>query len=341
MRKTDARRLDHKTQEELRIRGVKAVQSGQSPEEVAVALGVQRSTIYNWLSRYATGGLKNLKRRGRRAGRPSIVQGRHLKWIYNMVKKDPEQLKFPFALWTKKRILQAIKEKYGISLSITSTGRLLHKLGFTCQKPIKKAYEQSPSLVKKWLKTEYLRIKRLAKKEGARIYFGDEAGIRSDYHSGRTWSPRGETPEVKKTGKRFRLNMISAISSGGEMRFMTEEGRLNGKVFILFLRRLILDVKGPVYLIVDGHPMHKSKKVKEFVESTEGILKLFYLPPYSPDLNPDELVWNHLKYHCIGKLFIRTRDELQEKVLSYLKSLQQKPEIIRSFFRKPSLRYAA
>ena len=218
---------------------------------------------------------------------------------------------------------------------------MLHKLGFTCQKPIKKAYEQSPSLVKKWLKTEYLRIKRLAEKEGARIYFGDEAGIRSDYHSGTTWSPRGETPEVKKTGKRFRLNMISAISSGGEMRFMTVEGRLNGKVFILFLRRLILDVKGPVYLIVDGHPMHKSKKVKEFVESTEGVLKLFYLPPYSPDLNPDELVWNHLKYHCIGKLFIRTRDELQERVLSYLKSLQKKPEIIRSFFKKPSLRYAA
>ena len=107
---------------------------------------------------------------------------------------------------------------------------------------------------------------------------------------------------------------------------------MNGERFILFLKRLISDVRGPVYLIVDGHPMHKSKRVKEFANATEGILKLFYLPPYSPDLNPDELVWNHLKYHCIGKLFIRTKQELQTKVISYLKSLQKKPEIIKGVF---------
>ena len=340
MKKTDARKLDRKSQETLRIRGVKAVQSGQSPEEVAKTLGIHRSAMYNWLSKYSEGGLNSLKRK-QSPGRPPIIKGRYLKWIYKMITKDPQQLKFPFALWTRKRVQQAIKEKYGISLSITSVGRLMAQLGLSPQRPIRKAYEQNPSLVKKWLKREFPKIKKLAKEEKATIYFGDEAGLRSDYHSGTTWSIKGQTPEVKRTGKKFSLNMISAISSKGQMKFMTVRGKVNGDVFIGFLKRLLVEDKGPVYLIVDGHPVHKSKKVKEFINLTEGALKLFYLPPYSPDLNPDELVWNHLKYHCIGKLFIKTKPELQTRVLSYLKSLQKKPQIIKSFFQKPSLKYAA
>ena len=134
--------------------------------------------------------------------------------------------------------------------------------------------------------------------------------------------------------------MISAISSSGQMKFMTIRGKINGDIFISFLKRLLVEDERPVYLIVDGHPVHRSKKVKEFIDSTEGMLKLFYLSPYSPDLNPDELVWNHLKYHCVGKLLIKTRDELHKKVISYLKSLQRKPQIIKHFFIKNSLKYA-
>lgn len=170
----------------------------------------------------------------------------------------------------KKRVRQAIEEKYGIRLSVTSVGRLMARLGLSPQRPVRKAYEQNPSLVKKWLKKEFPKIKELAKKEGATIYFGDESGVRSDYHSGTTWSPKGETPVVKRTGKRFRLNMISAIASKGQMKFMTVRGKINGDVFIEFLKRLFVEDKKPVYLIVDGHPMHKSKKVKEYVESTGG-----------------------------------------------------------------------
>ena len=340
MRKNDARKLNRKSQEALRIRGVQAVQSGESPTKIAEMLGVNQWTIFNWLSKYREGGWNNLKQK-KSPGRPQKIQGRYLKWIYNMIMKDPRQLKFSFALWTRKRVQQAIKEKYGISLSVTSVGRLMSQLGFSPQRPIQKAYEQNPSLVKKWLKREFPKIKKLAKEEKATIYFGDEAGLRSDYHSGTTWSPRGETPVVKKTGKRFRLNLISAISSKGQMKFMTIRGKINGDVFIEFLKRLLAENKRPVYIIVDGHAIHKSKKVKEFINSTEGALKLFYLPPYSPELNPDELVWNHLKYHCVGKLFIKTKSELQTKVLSYLKSLQKKPQIIKSFFQKPSLKYAS
>ena len=187
MRKMDARKLDRKSQEALRIRGVKAVQSGQSPEEVAKTLGIHRSAMYNWLSKYNEGGFNNLKMK-HSSGRPPIIKGRYLKWIYNMITKDPQQLKFSFALWTRKRVQQAIKEKYGISLSVTSVGRLMVQLGLSPQRPIRKAYEQNPSLVKKWLKKEFPKIKRLAKEEKAMIYFGDEAGLRSDYHSGTTWS---------------------------------------------------------------------------------------------------------------------------------------------------------
>ena len=339
MRNNDARKLDRKSQEALRIRGMQALFSGESPKKVAEFLGVNPDTVYNWAAKYGEGGWDNLKRK-KAPGRPPIIQGRHLKWIYKMVTKDPQQLKFPFALWNRRRIQEAIKVKYGIKLSITTVGRLMSRLGLTCQKPLHKAYERNPSQVKSWLREEYPNIRKLANKEGAQIYFGDESGVRSDYHSGTTWAPKGKTPEISSTGKRFSLNMISAISSKGDMRFMTVGVNVTGKVFILFLKRLILDVNGPVYLIVDGHPVHKSKQVREFVDSTGGLLKLFYLPPYAPDLNPDELVWNHLKYHCIGKLFIKTKEELKERVIHYLKSLQKKPDIIRSFFLKPSLKYA-
>ena len=339
MIKNDARKLDRKSQETLRIRGVQAILSGESPKRVAEFLDVNLDTVYNWAGKYAYGGWDALKRK-KSPGRPPIVQKKYLKLIYKIVSQSPQQLKFPFALWTRKRIQKVIKSKYDIDISITTVGRLMTRLGLTCQKPLRKAYEKNPSLVKKWRKEEYPRIRRLAKKEQAQIYFGDESGLRSDYHSGTTWSIKGKTPEVKGTGRRFSLNMISAISSKGGLRFMTAGGSITGDVFIAFLKRLIIDVKKPVYLIVDGHPTHRSKKVREFVDSTEGFLKLFYLPPYSPDLNPDELVWNHLKYHCIGKLFIRTKEELQEKVTYYLKSLQRKPYIIRNFFLKPSLKYA-
>ena len=240
MRKNDARRLDRKSQETLRVRGVKAVLSGESPTKLAELLGVNQDTVFNWLSKYREGGWNNLKRK-KTPGRPPIVRGRHLRWIYKMITKDPQQLKFPFALWTRKRIQKAIKGRYRISLSVTSVGRLMHQLGFTCQKPLKKAYEQNPNLVGQWLKKRYPKIRNLAKKEGARIYFGDEAGVRSGYHSGTTWSRKGETPVVKKTGKRFGLNMISAISSVGGMKFMTVKGKINGEVFIVFLKKLILD----------------------------------------------------------------------------------------------------
>src|SRR5205823_4478546 len=179
--------------------------------------------------------------------------------------------------WTRNIIRKVIEEKFGIALSLPSVGRLLAQLGLTCQRPLFRAYQQNPSLVENWLKNEYPKIKALAKQAGAEIYFGDEAGIRSDHHSGTTWGVRGQTPVIEATGERFGLNMISAISPSGGMRFMIVSGRVAAAEFCEFLDRLIYRAKQLIYLIVDGHPTHRAKRVQAHIESYKGKLRLFFL----------------------------------------------------------------
>jgi len=238
-------------------------------------------------------------------------------------------------------IREIIKDKFNVKLSVVSTGRLLKKMGLSPQKPLRRAYQQDKERVEKWLDKEYPAICKQARKGKAAIFFGDEAGIRSDFHSGTTWAPKGKTPVVRTTGARFSINMVSAISAKGHMRFMIVKGRMNSAKFIEFLKRLIHNSEHPIFFIVDGHPTHKSNKVKKFVASTQGRLKLFYLPPYSPELNPDELVWNYVKNHHIGKKEIKGPDDFKQKVLSCLKSLQRCTNKIVGFFHEPHVKYAS
>jgi transposase len=341
MRKDDARKLDRRTLEQLRTRAVRRVQDGESPEVVAKALGINRTTIYDWLSKYREGGWSRLKAKPA-PGRPPKLQGPALRWIYNTITlKNPIQLKFEFALWTREMVVKLIWDRYGICLSAVSVGRLLAQMGITCQKPIHRALQRNPTLVRKWLKEEYPEIKRAALKEGAEIYFGDAAGMRSDHHSGRTWGKRGKTPIVESTGARFSLSLISAVSARGNMRFMIKEGGVNSRVFIGFLKRLLVGARKKIFLILDRGPAHVSKMTKAFVETLKGKLQIFYLPPYSPDLNPDELVWNHLKNHTVGKMATTDKVGFKRSVLGSMRSLQKDPEKVASFFQKPSLKYAA
>ena len=233
-----------------------------------------------------------------------------------------------------------IMDQFGIELTEVSVGRLLRVMGLTPQRPLHRAYQQNPARVANWLEAEYPAIQREAKSHGATIYFGDEAGVRSDYHSGTTWAPKEKTPVIRTTGARHSLNLVSAISAKGQMRFMTIKGKLTSESFINFLERLMKNQDKPIYLIVDGHPVHRSTLVKSFVESTEGKLKLFYLPPYSPELNPDEQVWNQLKNHRIGKMILKSMEDMTEKVHSSMRSIQRSPELIRSFFRHKDCCYA-
>jgi len=337
--KQDGRALDHKTLEEIRIRAVQSVEAGESPEDVIRTLGFGRTVIYNWLAKYREGGIDALRAKAI-SGRPSKMTGKQLQWVYKTVtSKNPLQLRFEFALWTRAMIREMIRERFGVRLSEVSVGRMLRKLGLSPQKPLRRAYERDSEFVKTWRKKQFPEIRRLAKRERATLYFSDEAGVRSDFHAGTTWALRGQTPIVPATGQRFGMSLISAISPRGDFRFMTVEGRMNAEKFIEFLKRLLHNAPRPVFLIVDRHPSHRAKKVLAFVRSTKGRLRLFFLPPYAPELNPDEHVWNHLKNHGVGKQAIRTRDEFRKVVLGHMRSLQRLPDLIRSFFRDPHLRY--
>ena len=342
MRTNDARRLDHSTLEAMRERAVRSVQDGESPEVVARVIGINRSTIYGWLAQYRRGGWGALKAKPL-FGRPPKLDGKKLKWIYDIVtQKNPLQLNFAFALWTREMVAKLIKDKFHISLSLVSVGRLLAQLGITCQRPLHRALERDAALVQQWLKQEYPKIKALARREKADFYFGDAAHMRSDHHAGRTWGKKGETPVVLSTGARYRVSLISAVTSRGYMRFMIKKkGGVNADVFIAFLRRLMIGSKNRIFLIVDRGPAHIAKKTKAFIASLGGQLRLFYLPPYSPDTNPDELVWKHLKADTVGRTSITSLDDFNEKVRSSMLALQRSPAKIRAFFQKPSLRYAA
>jgi transposase len=341
VRKNDARSLDHKTLEEIRIRAVERVQAGESPEAVVKALGFSRACIYNWLALYRTGGWGALKARVV-PGRPQRISGEQMQWLYNtIVGKNPLQFRFEFALWTRPIIQTLLREEWKLKLSLSSIGRLLKQLGLTCQRPLFRASEQNPARVNDWLAEQYPAIRALAKQEKATIFFADEAGVRSDYHAGTTWGAQGKTPVVIRSVERARVNMLSAISAKGELRFMLEDGKVTGTVFVEFLRRLLVGATAPIFLIVDGAPIHKAKTVKAFVASTAGRLRLFFLPPYSPELNPDEQVWNYVKNHGVGREGLKRSSELRGKVLRRLRSLQQLPWTVRMFFLLPDTQYAA
>ena len=339
MKELDGRKIDRKALEEIRIRAVKRVEAGESPEVVIKALGLSRPRIYEWIAKYREGGIEALRMR-KASGKPPKLAGHQLKKIYRLVVgKDPRQLKFEFALWTRGMVRELIKRQFNVRLSEVSVGRLLKKLGLSPQRPQRRAFQQDELLVVEWMAKDFPAIKKLAREEKAEIFFGDESSVRSDYHSGTTWAPRGKTPVVVTTGARHKVNLISAISPRGAMRFMATEDNVTSEIFITFLKRLIAGASNPIFLIVDNHAVHRSSEVRDFVKSTQGKLRLFYLPPYSPELNPDEQVWNYLKNHKIGRQSTKNGWELYKRIESVMRSLQKLPEKIQSFFRHPMTRY--
>ena len=244
-----------------------------------------------------------------------------------------------FALWTRAMVRELIGREFGVRLSEVSVGRLLRKLGLSPQRPLYRAYQQNPEAVARWKAKTYPQLRAQAAEVGATIYFADEAGVRSDYHAGTTWAPVGRTPVVASTGDRFAVNLISAVSAKGKLRFAAYDGNLHGKVFIDFCRRLLHDSPGPVFLVLDGHLVHRSNAVKQFAASTGGRLRLCFLPGYAPELNPDEWVWKHVKHDRIGRAGVSGPEDLKAKALAALHRLQKLPHLVQGFFRDPGLRY--
>lgn len=325
---------------EERLRAVQLLKEGNEAALVARMFGISRAILFRWQQKYDAGGPSALETK-KTPGPASRLSPTQLSKLYAIITGcDPRQVQFDFGLWTRKIIRDLIRREFGVKLSEVQVGRLLNKMGLSAQRPLYRAYQQDPERVEEWKKVVYPKIRRLAAEEGASIFFEDEAGVRTDHHAGTTWGPVGQTPVVVKTGERKSVNMVSAISPRGEMRFRVQEGRMNAVRFIDFLKALLNSVHGKVFLIVDGHPVHKAKKVREFVENeADGRLKIFFLPPYSPDLNPDEWVWNNVKNDRIARTVIMSKDDLKAKAISALRRLQKLPGIVRGFFRDPKLAY--
>ncbi|MFC3403093.1 IS630 family transposase [Ralstonia solanacearum] len=339
-RNSDARSIEHQTLQVMRQQAVKAIREGQTVESVAAAFGVNVRSVYRWLADFANGGQKALLAKPI-PGRPPKISAEEMRWLAKAIRDNtPLQYKFEFGLWTLSLIAELIHREFGKKLSLASVSRIMKLLGFSVQKPLYQAWQQDAALVRQWESETYPQIRAEARAVGATIYFADESGIRSDYHTGTTWAPRGQTPVVGVTGRRFSLNMISAVSPRGEFRFMVHDGSVNATVFVEFLKRLMIGATKPVFVVVDGHPVHRSKPVRTYVESQQGRLKLFYLPPYSPHLNPDEQVWAHVKRH-VSKRLVQGKNEMKKLALSALRRIQRLPELVKSFFRQPECQYAA
>ena len=343
MKTKDARSLSPDAQEDLRRRVVKAVvEYGMRQTQAAEVFGVARPTINRWVGDYRARGASALASRKRGRPKRSRLVGHQAALAVRLIEgRCPDQLKLPFALWTREAVVGLLEQRFGLSVSVWTAGRYLSRWGLTPQKPLRRAYEQDPAATGRWLAEEYPAIRSEAKANGAEIHWGDEMGLRSDCQAGRSYGRKGKTPVVPGTGQRFGCNMISSITNRGTLRFIVFDKRFTASVFIDFLTRLVRQTDRKVYLIVDGHPVHRAANVKRWLAAHADAIRMFHLPGYSPELNPDEYLNNDVKANSVGRRRAKDKQELLANVRGYLRSTQKMPEVVRGFFRAEPVRYAA
>src|SRR3954468_19390415 len=348
MREDDGRKLDHQTLVAIRLRAVEQVARGVPAARVGAglaALGLHRRTIYTWLATERTEGRQALRAKPV-PGRARKLSDAQLGELAGLIAEtDPRDHGFAVALWTRDVVRQLIEARFGVALTVASVGRTLHDLGFSAQRPLYRAEQADPVAVARWKEIEYPTIAAAATAAGGTVFFVDEAGVRSDYHAGTPWGAVGQPPAVRATGARFGLNLISAISAQGALRFSVLADTLTAAGFINFLKRLLHDAQrpsaGPVFCIVDNHPVHRAKAVDRYVDSTDTALRLYRLPAYSPQLNPDEWVWKNVKHDGVAPAAPNGPEQMKSVVTSRLRRLQRLPQIVRGFFGDPELAYIA
>jgi transposase len=281
-------------------------------------------------------------RRGRRGGHTKLTEAQQLRIAKLVAGKNPDQLSLPGFLWTRALICELIEREYGIRVGEDTVGRYLRAWGFSPQKPMRRAYEQSDEAVRQWLQERYPQIVKRAYRERAEILWADESGLRSDHTTGRTWAPIGQTPVTHGTGKRFKANMIAAVSNTGTLRFRVFEERFTGPVFLDFIKRLVKDAKGrKIILIVDGHPAHRARVVRDWVAARPELIELHYLPGYSPELNPAEILNQDVKSNSLGRRRPRNLTQLTADVRRFLRSRQRQPWRVARYFHERHVTYAA
>ena len=339
--KRDGRTFDHQTLEEIRLMAVERVREGERAADVIEAYGFNRTTIYKWLKAALRPGMGIKALRSTKAtGRPRSLTPGQEKQGYRWVNgRDPRQYGLDFGLWTRAVVAELIEKKFEIRLGLTAVGELLAKLGLTPQKPLQRAYQRDPEAIEQWQRGTFPAIVRQAKAQGAEIFFWDESGFRADTVHGKTWGVRGQTPVVQRPGQRQSISAASAVNAKGAFWFCTYEGALNAEFFVELLKQMMKYRKKPIHLVLDSLPAHKKAIVRDYVASTEGKLTFHFLPGYAPDLNPDELVWSHIKRTGTARRPLRKGEKLRDKIDEQLAKLQQMPRLVRSFFQAPSVAY--
>lgn len=340
----DARSLPSDAQVELRRTAVRLVDEGGSKSAVAGLLSVSRETVGRWVKAHRAGGDRALdaRRRGRRPGHTKLTDAEQRKIAALVAGKNPDQLKLPGFLWTRALVRDLIAQQLGVEIGEDTVGRYLRAWGMSPQKPMRRAYEQSDEAVRRWLEVDYPQIVTQARKERAEILWLDESGLRSDHTAGRTWAPVGQTPVTKGTGKRFKANLIAAISNTGTLRFRVFDERFTGPLFLDFLKRLVKDNKGrKVRLILDGHPAHRARIVRDWVAANPALIELHFLPGYSPELNPAECLNQDVKTNALGKRRPINVTELKADIRCFLRSCQRRPAKVARYFHERHVRYAA
>ena len=339
--KVDGRTLDHKTLEQIRRMAFQRVREGEKPADVIASFGFCRTTIYKWMKVAAGRGRGvNALRSTRGTGRPRSLTPAQERQIFRWINgRNPLQYGLDFGLWTRQIVCTLIAQKFGVRMGVTAVGALLAKLGLTPQKPLQRAYQRDPQAIERWQRESFPAIASKAKRQGAQIFFWDESGFRADSVHGKTWGVRGQTPVVRRPGQRQSISAASAVNARGGFWFQTYKGGLSGELFVTLLKRMMRHRKKPVHLIIDGLPAHKKALVRDYVKSTHGRLVLHFLPGYAPDLNPDELVWSHLKRTGTARRPLQAGERLDERIDAELAAVQRNPKLIRSFFQAPSVAY--
>jgi transposase len=345
MEKIDARKLSTDAQQELRYQVIRLRKQGRTHKEISAITGICRSTCSTWWNLYKNKGKKALKiqKRGRPSGSCRKLVREQEKEIQKAIcDKCPDQLKLPFALWTRIAVQELIRQRWGREIPIRTIGDYLKRWNFSPQKPLKRAYEQNPKAVTKWLDEEYPVIKQKAKREDAEIHWGDETGLCNDSYHGRGYAPRGKTPVISLSAKKCkRVNLISTVTNQGKIRFMIYKDRMNADTFIKFMKRLIKDADRKIFLILDNLRVHHSYKARDWLQEHTDQIEVFFLPSYSPELNPDEYLNCDLKAGVHSGPPARTREQLSNKALSHLRKLQKMPKRVMKYFKHPKISYAA
>ena len=340
MAKIDNRSLDHKVLEHMRLLAVERVLAGEKPSVVAKSFGLYRTSIYKWLRAHRKRGREALKSTTAKGPTPKLSESQKKQVKRWIVGKDPRQYGFDFGLWTRSIIAEMILDRFDVLLTLPSIGRLLTSLDITPQKPLRRAYERDEKEIRQWKEQKYPELRKRAKQRGAEIFFLDEVGVRSDSPLGRSYGLKGKTPVVKTSGQRQKINAISAVNAKGAFWYKVYSGMLTAVLFIVMLKDLMKGRKKPVMLVVDGLPVHKAKSVAKYVQSTKGRLELHFLPPYAPDLNPDEFAWSHLKQNGTSKKPLRKNEALRQRVEQDLAEIKEDRSLVPSFFMAPTVSYA-